>query len=101
MDGLQDRSVYHAVSNAALSVQGVRNPHKMRIRKSNTRYIVDIDIEVDGKMTVEEGHRKAMEVERKVHSEVSNVYDVHVHVEPLGAGEHHERYGLSQRELGE
>jgi len=101
MDGLQDRSIYNSVADAALTISGIHNPHKMRIRKSNTRYIVDLDVEVDGGLSVEEGHRKAMEVEHKIHEKVPDVYDVHVHVEPRGAGEHHERYGIAYRDLDE
>jgi len=96
MDGLDDREVYREVCRAALMVDGVENPHKMRIRQMNTRYVIDMDIEVDGRLTVADGHRIAMEVQNRIHSEVKNVYDVHVHVEPLGNEEQRERFGLSQ-----
>ncbi|MCF7915724.1 MAG: cation diffusion facilitator family transporter [Spirochaetaceae bacterium] len=96
MDGLEDRDVYREVCRAALLVEGVENPHKMRIRQMNTRYVIDMDIEVDGRLTVADGHRIAMEVQNRIHSEVKNVYDVHVHVEPVGNEEQRERFGLSQ-----
>lgn len=96
MDGLRDRGMYRSVCRAALSVEGVMNPHKMRIRKINTRYVIDIDIEVDGSFTVLKGHELAMLVEERIHTQVKNVYDVNVHVEPLGNLEADERFGLSQ-----
>ncbi|HKK65059.1 MAG TPA: cation diffusion facilitator family transporter [Clostridia bacterium] len=96
MDGLEDRDVYREVCRAALAVEGVENPHKMRIRQMNTRYVIDMDIEVDGRLSVAEGHRIAMDVQHRIHSDVKNVYDVHVHVEPVGNEEQRERFGLSQ-----
>lgn len=101
MDGLEDREVYREVCRAALAVEGVENPHKMRIRQMNTRYVIDMDIEVDGRLTVADGHRIAMDVQNRIHSEVKNVYDVHVHVEPVGNEEQRERFGLSQDYLQE
>jgi len=101
MDGLEDHSLYLQVCRAALDVEGVDNPHKMRIRQLNTRYVIDMDIEVDGRLSVNEGHRIAMEVQKSIHSKVENVYDVHIHVEPLGNKEQRERYGLSQENLQE
>lgn len=99
MDGLQDKSVYKQVCRATLAVDGVHNPHKMRIRQLNTYYTIDIDIEVEAEKSVLEGHNIAMQVERSIHERVKNVYDVHVHVEPLGNQEKEERFGLSQKNL--
>ncbi len=99
MDGLQDRGIYRDVCRATLDVDGVHNPHKMRIRQLNTRYVIDMDIEVDGRLSVAEGHRIAMEVQKSIHSKVKNVYDVHVHVEPVGNQEQRERFGISQEYL--
>lgn len=96
MDGLHDRDIYREVCRATVDVEGVYNPHKMRIRQLNTRYVIDMDIEVDGRLSVAEGHRIAMKVQKSIHSKVENVYDVHVHVEPVGNREQRERFGLSQ-----
>ena len=96
MDGMRDRNMYRKVCRAALAVKGVKNPHKMRIRKLNTAYVIDVDIEVDGSLSVQDGHNLAMQVEESIHSQVQNVYDVNVHVEPLGNLETEERFGLSQ-----
>ncbi len=96
MDGLEDKSIYNEVFNAACGIDGVRNPHRTRIRKINTMYIVDMDIEVDGNLTVIEGH----EISRKVHDciqdQIENIYDVIIHVEPFGNDEKLEKFGLSK-----
>ena len=100
MDGLDDQSIYNEVFNAACGVEGVRNPHRTRIRKINTMYIIDMDIEVEGSLTVTEGH----EISRKVHdciqNKIENIYDVIIHVEPIGNEEETEKFGLSKKSIG-
>jgi len=101
MDGLDDQSIYSEVFNAACGVEGVRNPHRTRIRKINTMYVIDMDIEVEGSLTVMEGH----EISRKVHdciqNKIENIYDVIIHVEPFGNKEQLEKFGLSKDSINE
>ncbi|MFO7849972.1 MAG: cation diffusion facilitator family transporter [Spirochaetia bacterium] len=101
MDGMDDPSVYNSVYEAALEVEGVCNPHKMRIRKINTKYVIDMDLEVDGGLTVEQGHEIVKRVQEKVHRDVPKVYDVHIHMEPFGNKERRERFGISQEDLSD
>lgn len=101
MDGLQDKSIYQKVFNATCSVEGVRNPHKTRIRKINTQYVIDMAIEVDGALTVKEGHDKATEVRRCIQDQLTNIYDVIIHVEPIGNEETSETFGLSKQNFNE
>ncbi len=58
-----------------------------------------MDIEVDGSLTVAEGHRLAVEVEQVLRNKIDNLYDVAVHVEPKGNIETEEKYGLSPQEF--
>jgi divalent metal cation (Fe/Co/Zn/Cd) transporter len=60
------------------------------------RLAIDLDIEVDGGLTVSEGHHIAVAVERAIKSRINDVYDVMVHVEPKGSFEKDERFGLSE-----
>lgn len=101
MDGMQDKSIYQKVFSAACSIEGVRNPHKTRIRKINTQYIIDMEIEVDGSLTVKEGHDKATDVRRCIQSQVKNVYDVIIHVEPIGNKETADTFGLSKENFND
>ncbi len=101
MDGLQDKSIYTEVFNATCSVEGVRNPHKTRIRKINTQFIIDMEIEVDGNLTVKEGHDKATEVKNCIQKQIPHVYDVIIHVEPIGNEEISDTYGLSKKNFNE
>ena len=100
MDGLEDQSIYNKVFNATCGVEGVKNPHRTRIRKINTMYIIDMDIEVDGKLTVTEGHDISKKVHDCIQNQIENIYDVIIHVEPIGNKEEAEKFGLSKDSIG-
>lgn len=99
MDGLNDPDLYRKVFNAVSGVKGAGNPHKTRIRKLGNAYMIDIDIEVDGNLSVREGHRIIMQVEEAIHQALDNVYDVQAHMEPAGNRESGERFGLCRENL--
>lgn len=99
MDGLEDQSIYNKVFNAACGVGGVKNPHRTRIRKINTMYVIDMDIEVDGNLTVTEGHDISKKVHDCIQNQIENIYDVIIHVEPIGNKEESEKFGLSKESI--
>ncbi len=99
MDGLNDPGLYRALFDAVSRVDGAGNPHKTRIRKTGNAYIIDLDIEVDGSISVKAGHDIARRVEAAIHEGIEHVYDVQVHIEPLGNMESRERFGLSRKSL--
>jgi len=96
MDGVDNPELYRKVFEIVNSVPGTGNPHKTRIRKLNNVYIIDMDIEVDGSLTVKQGHAIAMAVEKAIKSAVPDVYDTQVHIEPVGNYEKREIYGLNE-----
>jgi cation diffusion facilitator family transporter len=67
----------------ALSVHGVASLDKSRVRKSGLSYLVDIQIRVDGALTVREGHDIAHAVKDALLDSALQVSDVSVHVEPV------------------
>ena len=99
MEGSGDQELYRLVFDSLKKVDGISNPHRVRIRKINTMYVIDLDIEVDGRITVREGHNLAAKAESVLRSEIRNLYDVIVHVEPGGNYEDKERYGLTEESL--
>jgi divalent metal cation (Fe/Co/Zn/Cd) transporter len=99
MEGYKDRETYRRVFSAVESVPGAEHPHRARVRTIGSMQIVDLDIEVDGSLTVAEAHRIAQRTEEEIKRAVDNVYDVLVHVEPVGNVENRERYGVSQKKL--
>jgi cation diffusion facilitator family transporter len=67
----------------AAAVDGVANLDKCRIRKSGLSYLVDIQIQVKGDLSVREGHDIAHVVKDKLLASNLRVSDVTVHVEPV------------------
>jgi cation diffusion facilitator family transporter len=95
MDGVGDQTVYPGIFKAVEEVSGAVNPHRTRVRRLGNMYIIDLDIEVDGKKTVTEAHEIALQVEQTIKQRVDNVYDIMVHVEPKGNVELDERFGIT------
>jgi cation diffusion facilitator family transporter len=68
----------------ALAVPGVGALDKVRMRKSGLSYLVDIQVRVDGELTVRAGHDIAHAVkDALLASAPHRISDVTVHVEPL------------------
>lgn len=99
MEGVEDMSVYQLVFEAADAVPGAHNPHRARIRKMSNLYLIDLDIEVEGGLSVAESHKIGSRVEREIKERIHNVYDIMIHVEPKGNVEHNERYGLRKEDI--
>ena len=101
MDGMEDQEIYKRLFEAVDSVEGASNPHRCRIRRINTLYDIDLDIEVDGDISVNESHRIAHEVEQKIRARLSRIFDIMVHIEPAGTSRENEQFGLSPQGLEE
>ncbi|MDR2741036.1 MAG: cation diffusion facilitator family transporter [Treponema sp.] len=101
MDGGSGKESYQAVFEAVHSVKGAGNPHRTRMRRIAGHWDIDIDIEVDPKLTVREAHKIASHVEKAIKERVERVYDIVVHVEPIGDSKKDtlEGYGLREQEL--
>ena len=72
-----------AVRAVAAAVPGVRGLEKTRVRKSGLSHLVDIHVEVDGELTVHEGHEIARAVKLALLKSDLRVSDVLVHIEPV------------------
>jgi cation diffusion facilitator family transporter len=86
LDEIMDASVPGHVRDEirvlAEKVPGVVGVHKCRIRKSGTGLMMDIDIVVNGDITVRQGHAIAHAVHDHIRLSDSRVSDVKVHIEP-------------------
>ena len=98
MDGNPDEGIYKTMFDAVMSVKGVSNPHRARIRKIASHWDIDLDIEVDAEMTVHNAHEITSKVEKSVRTAIPDVYDIMVHVEPAGHSGHHEKEQFGLRE---
>ena len=101
MDGNQNKELYRTLFAAVRTVEGVSNPHRVRIRKIASRWDIDMDIEVDAYISLHDAHELAEQVEAAVRQAIPDVYDIMVHMEPEGHSSHHpeEQYGLSESDL--
>jgi len=99
MDGIDDDDIYKKIINQVKRVNGATNPHRIRVRKMAHLYIIALDIEVDGNIKLDEAHELSKLVEKNIKQNIKNVYDVLVHVEPLGNTESEEVYGVSEDQL--
>lgn len=99
MDGIDNTEVYDKLFQSVHSVEGAHNPHRVRARKIGHYYMINLDIEVDPDLPVKEAHDIAKNVENSIKSNLPNIYDVMVHVEPLGNLEEDEKYGITETEI--
>lgn len=84
MDTAVPAEFENEVRAVALTVQGVRALDKVRMRKSGLSYLVDIQVRVDGELTVRAGHDIAHAVKDALLASVRpRISDVTVHVEPM------------------
>ncbi|MGC4073775.1 MAG: cation diffusion facilitator family transporter [Nibricoccus sp.] len=82
MDVAVPREFEALIRATAATVPGVRGLEKCRIRKSGLQHIVDIHVEVDGRLSVHDGHEIARAVKRALIASPHRVSDVLVHIEP-------------------
>ena len=99
MDGIDNMEVYDKLFESVHSVEGAHNPHRVRARKIGHYYMINLDIEVDPDLPVRDAHDIAKNVENSIKSNLRNIYDVMVHVEPLGNLEEDEKYGITETEI--
>jgi cation diffusion facilitator family transporter len=70
------------VRESARSVKGVVRIDKSFVRKMGLSFYVDLHVEVDGDISVREGHHIAHAVKRTIQESDPRIADVLVHIEP-------------------
>ena len=84
MDEAMPKNFENEVRAIALNVNGVHALDKVRMRKSGLSHLVDIQVRVDGNLTVREGHDIAHAVkDALIASTPHGITDVTVHIEPV------------------
>lgn len=83
---LMDRSVeQHSlqhISDTLLNTQGVKGIHHLRTRKVGDFIWVDVHLEVDGTLSVTEGHHIAVSAKTELMNEIPTVLNVMIHIDP-------------------
>jgi cation diffusion facilitator family transporter len=82
MDEHQYDDIVEEIRRYALLVEGVHATEKCLVRKLGMHFLVDLHIEVNGDLSVSEGHRIAHEVKDHLLLHMPNVSEVLIHVEP-------------------
>lgn len=99
MDGVKDTNIYHKIIKAVDQVEGAFNPHRIRVRNLANMHLIALDIEVDQDIKVRDAHEISKKVESKLKENIENIYDILVHIEPLGNVEHDETFGISENDI--
>ena len=79
--GMSQPEVAH-VEKIIRTTPGVRGVHKIRTRRLGGAYYVDLHLEVDGELSVREGHDISEEVKIELIRRNTTIIDVMVHLEP-------------------
>jgi len=99
MDGNTNKELYRQLFAAVQTIPEARNPHRARIRKMANLWDINLDIEVDGSLSVYEAHAIAEKTSLAIKNTIDNVYDVVIHVEPYNSNRTEESYGLSLNDI--
>lgn len=82
MDAAAPPSLMTAIRAGAAGVPGVDAIEKCHARKSGPGWLVDIHVEIDGSLSVDEGHAISHRVKARLCSSDLRILDVLVHIEP-------------------
>lgn len=82
VDRAADDDTERAIRERILGTPGVRGIHDLRTRKMGDMIWVEVDIEMDGQLTIEAGHAIAVEARQRVMADLP-VLDVMTHFDPV------------------
>lgn len=82
VDRAADAETEQAIRERILGTPGVRGIHDLRTRKMGDLIWVEVDIEMDGQLTIEAGHAIAVEARQRVMADLP-VLDVMTHFDPV------------------
>ena len=70
------------IRQVAINVNGIRGTEKCFVRKAGMKYLVELHAIVDGKITVDEGHFLAHQLQDKLQEELPEISHITIHIEP-------------------
>lgn len=82
VDESTDKETIQKIKSTALSTSGVINVNNLKTRIFGNKLYVDIEIAVDGDLSVKDGHNIAESVHDNIENGIENVKHCMVHVEP-------------------
>jgi cation diffusion facilitator family transporter len=84
VDTAPSREVQSLLVETIEATDGVISVHEVKARYLGPKILAEAHIEVDGRVTVEEGHDIAEEAKRNVFDRFPEIEDITLHVEPIG-----------------
>jgi len=86
------------ITTTVRKISGVYGIHSLRTRSMGGLGYIDIDIEVNPKISVSEGHYIASRVEKNIKDVFKNIHDVKIHIDPYEEDDiHHAMQQLPDR----
>lgn len=82
MDRVPEPGIQEELRDLALQVPGVQGACRVRVHPLGSTWAVELEIVVDGELTVAEGHKLAHEVEARLTRARDRIVRVQVHVNP-------------------
>jgi cation diffusion facilitator family transporter len=70
------------IRKGALRVAGVIETEKCFVRKMGMHFIVDLHVVVHGELSVTKGHEIAHRVKNQLMTDIPDISDIHIHIEP-------------------
>lgn len=83
VDEAADSDIVKRIESKTLEVEGVKKINTLKTRNFGNRVYVDMEIAVDGSISVREGHTIAERVHDRVEYEIEEVKHCMIHVEPF------------------
>jgi len=99
MDGVKDCTIYERIFSAIDKIEGAHHPHRVRARNIGHKIMVAIDLEVDGDLTLRQAHEIAHKVELSIKTSIENIFDVVIHIEPIGDHIEEKAFGIDKNNL--
>jgi cation diffusion facilitator family transporter len=85
MDTRPETTLENQVMEILRDVPGIKQVDDLRMRRFGPYLVMILDVGVDGDLTVDQGHRIAVQAEDKLKQEIEFVRDVHIHYHPAQA----------------
>lgn len=87
MDERPSSAVLHQIRATTLEVGGIKAIDDLRVHRRGSTFTIDMEIAVNSRLTVEQGHEVAAEVKSRLMNAIEHVQDVMVHVNPYQPGQ--------------
>jgi len=99
MDGSSEPELYNKIFDLIETVEGASNPHRLRVRKIGNEIMVALDIQVEGDLSTRQSHDIACKIEELLKSKIDHIFDISIHIEPVGVHHHEKKYGVDRSDL--